>query len=202
MKNTLRVRYAMAALAGVLLVSCAAPPPKQAEAPTPPARPAITVAEVNAAQQAWCDGLLAIAKAKADGGDYKTIAVGVLENNYNYPKGRVLFNPTLTFGEQTFRLDKEGAASYFIGGNPAFPNDAGFALKPWVGCKFDNGKNDDGVMIDGEFAATMGNVHLTDKAGKVTTVDKFWLFKRDDDGKLRIAVHKSSLPNPVPAGKR
>ena len=46
-----------------------------------------------------------------------TLAVGVLSNIYNYDYGIVLFNPTLTFGEQTFRLDKEGAAAYFIGGN-------------------------------------------------------------------------------------
>ena len=46
-----------------------------------------------------------------------TLAVGVLSNIYNYDYGIVLFNPTLTFGEQIFRLDKEGAAAYFIGGN-------------------------------------------------------------------------------------
>jgi hypothetical protein len=186
----------------LMLAGCATEAPKEVAKAEPPPRPPITVQDVNSAQQGWCDALLSIAKAKAEGGDYKTIAVGVLENNYDFVKGRVLFNPTLTFGEQTFRNNKEGAASYFIGGNPAYPNDAGFALKPWVGCKFDNGKDDDGVLIDGDFAATMGNVHLTDKAGKVTTVDKFWLFKRGDDGKLRIVVHKSSLPNPVPPGKR
>jgi hypothetical protein len=45
-----------------------------------------------------------------------------------YDNGTVLFKPTLTFGDQTFRLDKEGAAAYFIGGNPKYPNDTGFAL--------------------------------------------------------------------------
>jgi hypothetical protein len=37
-------------------------------------------------------------------------------------------------------------------------------------------------------------VTLTDKDGKVTTVDKTWQFKKDDSGKLRIVVHHSSLP--------
>lgn len=121
----------------------------------------LTIADVNAAQDAWCAGLLSIAKTHAAGGDYKPVAVGVLTNLYNYDHGTVLFNPTLTFGEQTFRLTKEGAAAYFIGGNPAYPNDDGFALKPWVGCRYTNA----GVLIDGEIAATMGNVFLTDAGG-------------------------------------
>jgi hypothetical protein len=40
----------------------------------------------------------------------------------------------------------------------------------------------------------MGNVILTDKTGKVTTVDKTWQFIRGGDGKLRIILHHSSLP--------
>ena len=160
----------------------------------------ITVQDVNAAQQAWCDALLSIAKTHAAGGDYKTVAVGVLENNYNYDYGKVLFNPTLTFGEQTFRLDQEGAAAYFIGGNPKYPNDSGFALKPWVACRYTNAGGDQvGVLIEDDIAITMGNVYLTDAKGKETVVDKLWVFKRDPDGRLRIITHKSAIPNPIPA---
>jgi hypothetical protein len=43
-------------------------------------------------------------------------------------------------------------------------------------------------------ALTMGKVSLTDKNGKVTTVDKTWGFKKGDDGKIRIVLHHSSLP--------
>lgn len=44
----------------------------------------------------------------------------------------------------------------------------------------------------------MGNVILTDKDGKVTKVDKTWAFKKNDDGKLKIILHHSSLPyNPT-----
>jgi len=167
-------------------------------AAAPVERPPLKVEDVNAAQQAWCDALLSIAKTHAAGGDYKPIAVAVLSNIYNYDYSIVLFNPTLTFGEQTFRLDKEGAAAYFIGGNPKYPNDDGFALKPWVGCRYTNAGNNTGVLIDGDFAATMGNVYLTDANGGETVVDKLFVFRRGDDGKLRIIVHKSSIPNPVP----
>jgi hypothetical protein len=161
----------------------------------------LTVQDVNAAQQAWCDALLSIAKTHAAGGDYKTVAVGVLENNYNYDYGKVLFNPTLTFGEQTFRLDKEGAAAYFIGGNPKYPHDDGFALKPWVACRYTNAGDDAGVLIEDDIAITMGNVYLTDAKGQETVVDKLWVFKRDPDGRLRIITHKSAIPNAIPTGK-
>ena len=160
----------------------------------------MTVQDVNAAQQGWCDALLSIAETHAAGGDYKTVAAGVLENNYNYDYNKVLFNPTLTFGEQTFRLDKEGAAAYFIGGNPKYPNDNGFALKPWVACRYTNAGGDNaGVLIEDDIAITMGNVYLIDAKGKETVVDKLWVFKRDPDGRLRIIAHKSAIPNPVPA---
>lgn len=185
-------------LLGLALVGCTTTPSHnkdmQASANTA-ARAAITMQEVNNAQQAWCDSLVKIAKTYASGGDYKTVATEVLNNQYNYNYGRVLFKPTLTFDEQTFRLDKEGAAAYFIGGNPKYPNDKGFALKPWESCRYDNaGEGNEGVVIDGEYAFTMGNVFITDTSGNVTKVDKFFAFKRGADGKLRLAVHKSSLP--------
>ena len=179
------------------LAGCSAPGTKPTiSAPAPvAARAPITVQQVNDAQQAWCDSLVNIAKTYAAGGDYKTVAAAVLTNQYNYDYGMVLFKPTLTFGDQTFRLDKEGAAAYFIGGNPKYPDDTGFALKPWVACRYTNSGGGAGVLIDGDFAATMGNVFLTDAKGGETVVDKFFAFKRGADGKLRIVVHKSALPH-------
>lgn len=197
MKTTRMTAAGVCAAAAIVCSGFPSLAPRSAAA-APAAQTPLTVEDVNAAQQAWCDALLSIAKAHATGGDYKSIAVSVLSNTYNYDHGTVLFNPTLTFGEQTFRLDKEGAAAYFIGGNPKYPNDEGFALKPWVGCRYTNAGDNAGVLIDGDFAATMGNVYLTDAKGAETMVDKLFVFRRGDDGKLRIIVHKSSLPNPVP----
>jgi len=180
-----------------MLVGCSVPSARAKEVMAPvavPGRASLTVREVNDAQQAWCDSLVRIAKTYASGGDYKTVATEVLSNQYNYDNGTVLFKPTLTFGDQTFRLDKEGAAAYFIGGNPKYPNDTGFALKPWVSCRYTNAGGNAGVLIDGDYAFTMGNVFITDSKGGETVVDKFFAFKRGDDGKLRIVVHKSALP--------
>jgi hypothetical protein len=161
----------------------------------------ITYAEVNAAQQAWCDALVKIGKLKEDGGDYKAFAEQVLSTAYNYDNGKVFFKPTLAYGDQTFRNDKKGALAYFIGGDPAFPNDKGFALTPWVKARYDNaGEKNEGIQIYGSVAITMGNVWVTDKDGKEVMVDKTWVFKKGKDGKLKIIVHKSALPF-VPATK-
>lgn len=155
----------------------------------------ITYDEVNAAQQAWCDALVKIGKLKEDGGDYKAFAEEVLSTAYNYDKGKVFFKPTLAYGDQTFRNTKKGALAYFIGGDPEYPNDKGFALTPWVKARYDNaGEKNEGIQIYGSVAITMGNVWVTDKTGKEVMVDKTWVFKKGKDGKLKIIVHKSALP--------
>lgn len=155
----------------------------------------ITYDEVRAAQQAWCDALVEIGRLKETGGDYKAYAEKVLSEAYNYDNGKVFFKPTLAYGDQTFRTDKKGALAYFVGGDPDYPNDKGFALTPWVKARFDNlGEKNEGIQIYGSVAITMGNVWVTDKNGKEVMVDKTWVFRKGKDGKLRIIVHKSALP--------
>lgn len=159
------------------------------------AKTVITHDEVNAAQQAWCNALVKIGELKESGGDYKAYANEVLSTAYNYDSGKVFFKPTLAYGDQTFRNDKKGALAYFVGGDPDYPNDKGFALTPWVKARYDNaGANNEGIQIYGSIAITMGNVWVTGKDGKEVMVDKTFVFKKGKDGKLRIIVHKSALP--------
>jgi hypothetical protein len=80
--------------------------------------------------------------------------------------------------------------AYFVGDDPAFPRDKGFALNGWRKVE----SNNIGIFISGDTATSMGKVTLTDKDGNVITVDKTWQFFKDDTGKLRIIVHHSSLP--------
>ena len=91
----------------------------------------ITQAEVIAAQNGWCDALLSISSTYANSGigDATKKAETVIDKAYAYQYGPVAFNPTLTSGKQTFRATREGALAYFVGNNPSFPNDKGFALK-------------------------------------------------------------------------
>lgn len=152
----------------------------------------ITETEVLSAQRDWCKALIAISTANASGGQAaaKALAEKVIDSAYAYQKGAVLFKPTLTASPQTFRTTRDGALAYFVGGNPAFPNDTGFALKGWTKCEIANSA----VFIHADTASTLGNVLFTGPDGKVTTVDKTWSFVKDDAGKLRIVVHHSSLP--------
>lgn len=156
----------------------------------------ITEDEVIAAQQAWCDALVKIGKTHEEGGDAKAVAEQVLTEAYDYDKGSVTFKPTLAYGPNTFRNTKEGALSYFVGGNPKYPEDKGFALKPWVKARFVNSEG--GVHIHDNIAVTMGHVYVTDKDGNETMVEKSWVFKKGADGKLRIINHFSAIPYSPP----
>lgn len=153
---------------------------------------AVTEAEVLAAQQAWCDALVSISETYGKDGHAaaRAFAEQVIDSAYAYQMGVVLFKPTLTVVPQTFRTTRDGALSYFVGGDSNYPNDSGFALKGWTACSATNA----GIFISGNSATSMGNVSITDKSGAVTTVDKTWKFVKDDEGQLRIAVHHSSLP--------
>ncbi len=152
----------------------------------------ITLAEVKAAQTAWCQGLLKISAAYATGGlsQARATAEVVIDQSYAYRYGPVAFKPTLAAGSQTFRPTKAGALAYFLGGDPAFPKDKGFAIKPWRSCEVVNQV----IQLHGSYANTMGNVVFTNTSGESTTVDKTWGFLREPDGTIRIVLHHSSLP--------
>ena len=154
----------------------------------------ITENDVNAAQTAWCDALVTIGQVYSEGGDYKAVASRLIDDLYDYKDGTVFFKPTLAFGANAFRSTKEGALSYFIAGNPNFPEDTGFALKRWVKVRYDNNAAENGIQIHGDIAITMGNFYLTNSEGEEIMVEKTLVFRRCSDGKLRLCAHKSALP--------
>lgn len=178
-------------LTAVVLACLAIQAPLAADARVPAA---ITEAEVNAAQQSWCDGLVKISKVHKEGGDYKAAASQVIDDLYDYKEGKVFFKPTLATGKNTFRPTREGALSYFVGGDKNFPEDTGFALKDWVKVRYDNNAAENGIQVHGDIAITMGNVYLTNAKGEEVMVDKTFAFRRGTDGKLRLCAHKSALP--------
>jgi hypothetical protein len=150
--------------------------------------------DVNAAQNAWCEALVTIGQVFGEGGNYQAVACRLIDELYDYKDGTVFFKPTLAFGGNAFRSTKEGALSYFIGGNPSFPEDTGFALKRWVKVRYDNNAAENGIQIHGDIAITMGHFFLTDVQGSEIMVEKTLAFRRCGDGKLRLCVHKSALP--------
>jgi hypothetical protein len=182
-------------LASMALVAAPALALETAPAPavTAPAVYApITLAEVEAAQKAWGEALVAISTEHDTKGHAaaKQLAEKVLDSAYAYNMGPVVFKPTLTEAPQTFRTTREGALAYFVGGDKAFPKDSGFALKNWRRYQIDNA----GIVITGDTAISMGNVTIWDSKGAMTKVDKTWGYVRGGDGNLRIILHHSSLP--------
>ena len=144
------------------------------------------------ARAAWGNGLIEISETFENKGIQMatSIASDMIDNLYGFNFGEVLFKPTLSGGSQTFRTTKEGALSYFVGHNPAYPNDSGFGIKFWREINSDTAA----TFIDDTVAMWMGWVTFIDKDGQVTKVDKSWGYKLDDVGNLRITLHHSSLP--------
>ena len=198
LRNTLAVLTALATGACVSIgnnVNKAPASSSSAKAAAPSASAApISEQQVNAAQQAWCDGLVRVAQVHARGGDARAEASKMIDDLYDYADGTVFFKPTLAFGPRTFRPTREGALAYFVGGDAAFPEDTGFALKGWTAARYDNNAAENGIQIHGDVAITMGNVYITGPDGKEVMVDKTFVFRRCADGNLRLCVHKSALP--------
>jgi len=152
----------------------------------------ISELEISQARQSWGEGLIKISSTFDNEGIDKTKVIANIELDrlYGFEFGPILFKPTLSGGNQTFRTDKEGTLSYFIGQNPKYQSDSGFALKSWRECNSETSS----LFIENEIAMWMGWVSLTNQKGEVTKVDKSWGFKRGLDGSLKIVLHHSSLP--------
>merc|ERR1712048_1369487 len=149
----------------------------------------ITEPEVLAVQKKWGEGIVAIGELAGNPEAALAKAESVIANLYGYKTGPVLFKPTKA-AAKPFRLDPTAALSYFVSGNTAFPEDKGFALKPWTGVRFEN----NGVLLEGTTALAQGNYFFTDTDGKETKVEYTFGYFRDSAGNLRINLHHSSLP--------
>ena len=152
----------------------------------------ITETDLAKARTAWGDGLIAISKAYDESGieGARAIAGDLLDALYGFEFGPVLFKPTLSGGAQTFRTDRTGTLSYFIGDNSDFPQDTGFALKSWREVVSETSS----FFIEGDIAMWMGWVTFTSKDGDVVKVDKSFGYRRAEDGSLKLVLHHSSLP--------
>ena len=149
----------------------------------------ISKQEILDAQNAWGDGLIEIGKAYLDKGDYKTPTLNMLNKLYGYEKGSVLFKPTRA-AKKPFRLTIKGALSYFIAGDPEFPEDTGFALEPWKHVRFENAD----LKLNVGQGMAMGHYFITDMQDQVAVVEYSFGYERDATGALRIILHHSSMP--------
>ena len=148
--------------------------------------------DLNDVLNAWGDGIILISKTYDEKGidETSTVAKKILQNLYAFELGPILFKPTLSTGNQTFRSNLEGALSYFIGNNTKYPTDDGFGIKSWY--KFESKTSE--TFIENNIAIWMGSVTLTRKNGNILKVDKSLAYKKLSNGKLKIILHHSSLP--------
>lgn len=117
-----------------------------------PSVPPITEEEVRDALKAWGDAIVEIGAVYQRKGNYREVAVRVLDTLYGYGLYVVLFKPTKA-AKQPFRETKEGALSYFIGDNPKYSEDHGFAIHPWTKVRIEPNS----IVLHGETAtATKG----------------------------------------------
>lgn len=157
----------------------------QAEAKT-----SISEIEVLDAQKAWGEGIVKIGQIYLEDGDYKAAATEHINSFYNYQDGIVLFKPTLV-SEKPFRTDFQGALSYFIGGDENYPEDHGFAIKPWSGVRWEIV----GTKIYGDVALAMGNYYFTPaNGGDEVKVEFSFAYVKNIESKLKIVLHDSHLP--------
>lgn len=163
---------------------------EQKSAEPPQSEHTISEQEVVEAQKTWGEGIVSIGKVFLNGGDYTKAAENHIDALYGYNLGKVLFKPTLAADKQ-FRLTKEGALSYFVGHNPTFSEDHGFAIRPWSDVQWER----IGTHIQGNMAVSMGNYFFTPHyGGKVVKVEYTFAYTKDSSGKLRIILHGSHLP--------
>lgn len=184
-------------LATAALLTAACTPGYAKERPRAAAAPAeqnvncISEREVVAAQKAWGEGIVKIGKVYQEGGDYSAAAAAHIDQFYAYDLSLVLFKPTLAAVDQ-FRTSFDSALSYFVGGNPAYPEDKGFAIKPWSKVRWKN------VGITNNscgMAVAMGNYYFRSVGSETETkVEYTFGYIRGNDGALKIVVHQSSVP--------
>jgi len=149
----------------------------------------VSVFDIDSAQKAWGDGIVAIASAHSNGEDYVSIARNHVETLYAYGFTNVLFKPTLAAIEQ-FRPNFESALSYFVASNNACPEDKGFAIKGWTNVRFENSD----VILGDSTALAMGNYFFTAPEGDEVKVEYTFGYIVDSSGNLRINLHHSSMP--------
>jgi|TARA_B100001059_G_scaffold225985_1_gene253803 hypothetical protein len=143
---------------------------------------------INIYQKKWAKGIVELGKSKGDIVRSKKLATDFINSLYDFKNGTVQFKPTKA-SEFQFRNDFDSALSYFIGNNTDFPEDSGFALKPWLDVEF---KNDSINLVD-NVGIAMGNYFFTDLKGIKIKVEYSFVYKREGES-LKIILHHSSLP--------
>ena len=145
--------------------------------------------QVEAVQKQWADAIIAIGDSYKKQQDFVATAKERALPLYNFAEGDILFKPTKA-ADKPFRPDEKSALSYFVGNDSDHTEDKGFALQPWEKIRFEQSC----IRIFDSFAFTIGNYYFTDYEQNTVKVEYTFVYKLDNEGKLKILVHHSSLP--------
>ena len=149
----------------------------------------ISLRDIEKIQNEWGINLVKIGSLKNDFKACVKETEEMITRLYGFESGNVLFKPTKAKDSQ-FRLNFEGAKSYFIGQNPNFSEDKGFALQPWTNVRFENAS----VILNENSAIAMGNYFFTETNGDEVKVEYTFGYFLDSNHNLKINLHHSSLP--------
>jgi hypothetical protein len=149
----------------------------------------MNIQEIEKAQEKWGNGIVKIGELKDTIKECRMFTLDFISKMYDYENGIVQFKPTKASDAQ-FRADVKSALSYFIGSDSDFSEDSGFALNPWVNVDFENNS----INIINDIAIAMGNYFFTNNNGDKTKVEYSFVYKKNDQGDLKIILHHSSLP--------
>lgn len=149
----------------------------------------MNIQEIEKAQEKWGNGIVKIGELKDSIKECRMFTLDFISKMYDYDEGIVQFKPTKASDTQ-FRGDVKAALSYFIGSDSDFNEDSGFALNPWVSVEFENNS----INIINDIAIAMGNYFFNDNQGDKIKVEYSFVYKKSDEGDLKIILHHSSLP--------
>ena len=149
----------------------------------------MNIQEIEKVQEKWGNGIVKIGELKDSIKECSMFTLDFISKMYDYDEGIVQFKPTKASDTQ-FRGDLKAALSYFIGSDSDFSEDSGFALNPWVSVEFENNS----INIINDIAIAMGNYFFNDNQGDKIKVEYSFVYKKSDEGDLKIILHHSSLP--------
>lgn len=144
--------------------------------------------DVDLAQNSWGAGVANIG-ASNSWEEAHAIATEIVIELYKTQDSGFVFCPTKA-SVKPFRTDIAGAISYFVGGNQDYSEDAGFALEPWIGVRFEN----KGVILKEDSAITMGHYFFKRSDGTELMAEFTFGYTKAEDGRLMIELHHSALP--------
>jgi len=149
----------------------------------------LTEHAIRAAQQEWGDAIVRLGQIHRNGGPIREEAIACINHLYSTQDGRILFKPTMA-AEAPFRSTVEDALSYFIGGDPDFPEDAGFARQSWIAVRFEN----HAMTFLADAVLAMGHYFFMNQDNVETKTEYSFVYVCDSSGHLRIKLHHSSFP--------